>query len=68
MSAKTIHVVHNDEGVILAASEAKNPPRPVHIPVKIREFEVPSEFSGKPMQEYIPHLKVDVTAGQLKRK
>jgi hypothetical protein len=59
---KKIHIVHGDDGKILAASEAKNPPRPRDIPVKVGEFEVPTKFEGKKMHEYMHLLVVDTKA------
>jgi hypothetical protein len=69
MPNKTIHIVHDRDGKIIAASESKNPPRPRHMPgVKVVEFEVPTKFVGKKMQEYIPLLTVDIKGGRLKEK
>jgi len=69
MPKKIIHVVHDHDGKILAASESKNPPRPKDIQgVKVAELEVPAKFEDKKMNEYIPLLVVDIKAGHLKEK
>ena len=67
--AKTLHVVHGENGQIIAASESKNPPRPVHHHgLTVSELEVPAKFADKKMREYIPLLVVDVAARRLKER
>jgi len=67
--AKMIHIVHGDDGKIIAASESKNPPRPMHMHgLTVGEFEVPAKFKDKRMHEYIPLLVVDVAARHLREK
>jgi hypothetical protein len=62
--AKILHIVQ-----IIAASESKNPPRPVqHHGMAAGEFEVPAKFADKKMHEYIPLLTVDIAARRLKEK
>jgi hypothetical protein len=66
---KMIHIVHGDDGKIIAASESKNPPRPRHIPgLTVGEFEVPAKFLDKKMHEYIPLLVVDIAARHLRER
>jgi hypothetical protein len=36
--------------------------------VKVAEYEVPAKVEGKQMNEYIPHLVVDINVGHLKEK
>jgi len=64
-----IHIVYDDDGKIIAASESKNPPRPQNMHgAMVSEFEVPAKFGDKKMHEHIPLLTVDVKARQLKEK
>ena len=66
---KTIHVVHGNDGKIISASESKNPPRPMNMQgLKVSEFEVPSQFKDKKMNEYIPLVFVDVASRQLRER
>jgi hypothetical protein len=67
--AKILHIVHRDDGEIIAASESKNPPRPVQNQgMTVGAFEVPAKFADKKMHEYVPRMMVDVSAGRLKEK
>jgi hypothetical protein len=64
-----IHIVHGSDGQIIAASESKNPPRPMHVHgLTVGEFEVPAKFKDKKMNEYVPLLVVDVAARHLREK
>jgi hypothetical protein len=66
---KLLYVVHRDDGEIIAASESKNPARPVqHHGMKVSELEVPGKFVDKKMHEYLPLLVVDVAGRRLKEK
>jgi hypothetical protein len=65
--AKIVHIAHSHDGKILAASESRNPPRPTHVQgVVLGEFEVPTKFVDRRINEYIPLLMVDVKAHCLK--
>jgi|HubBroStandDraft_6_1064221.scaffolds.fasta_scaffold28202_4 hypothetical protein len=66
---KMIHIVHGDDGKIIAASESRNPPRPLHMQgLTVGEFELPAKFKDKKMNEYVPLLVVDVAARHLREK
>jgi hypothetical protein len=66
---KMIHIVHGDDGKIIAASESKHLPRPKNMHgLNVAELAIPAKFEGKKMHEYIPLLVVDTKAGHLKEK
>jgi hypothetical protein len=61
-----LHVVYDDEGTILAASQVPSgdqvlPEAGEHA----AEFDVPAEFAGVELQELAQRLRVDVRENQL---
>jgi len=64
-----IHIVHDADGKIIAASESANPPRPMaRHDLQVGEFEIPAKFNDKKMREYITVLEVDIKGRHLKEK
>lgn len=55
-----LSVVYDSEGTIVAASELGSPDEPQPHYVLGNELEVPSEFDGMELHEFLPQLRVDV--------
>jgi hypothetical protein len=67
--ARIVHVIHDQTGKIVAASDSKNHARPVNMEgLTTGEFEVPAQFADKAVREYMHYLRVDVASRCLKEK
>jgi hypothetical protein len=65
----TLHIVHGNDGKIIAISESKKHARPAHVnSVKTSEFEVPAKFAGKKLREFAHLLVIDMPGHLLKAK
>ena len=67
-----LHVAYDKSGRIIGAAQAGPKPagdRPVAQPgMSVAELDVPSEFRGKKLGEYLHHLRVDVAGQKLVSK
>ena len=67
-----LHVAHDENGKILAATEIGPKgagDRPVARPgMSVAEFDVPKEFAGSKLGEFVHRLHVDVRAHKLVAK
>lgn len=67
--ARILHIIHSQDGTVVAASESKHHARPVSMEgLVVGEFEVPAQFDGKNLREYSHLLSVDVAKRRLRQR